>query len=121
MLRKNLLTCFHLVFIVEQSIWAAHFLNIEMRLSISYEWNITFAAAVAMMATARRSAPLHVNRYDMGNSRSPGLHSKGFESQDQSCCSPVCRPGRLQCPWSSDTVGGPQASAASPSLPLLEW
>lgn len=40
-----------------------------------------------MMATARRSAPLHVNRYDMGNSRSPGLHSKGFESQVllQSC------------------------------------
>ena len=43
---------------------------------------ITLSYALAMMATARRSAPLHVNRYDMGNSR----------------------PGRLQCPWSSDTV-----------------
>lgn len=45
MLRKNLYTCFHLVFIVEQFIRAAHLLNIEMRLSISYEWNITFVCS----------------------------------------------------------------------------
>lgn len=43
---------------------------------------ITLACALGMMATARKSASLHVNRYDMGNSR----------------------PGRLQCPWGSDTV-----------------
>lgn len=34
------------------------------------------------MATARKSAKLFVNRYDLGNSRH----------------------GRLQCPWASDTV-----------------
>lgn len=39
----------------------------------------------------------------------------------KSCCSPVDRPGRLQCPWSSDTVGGPQTSAASPSVATSTW
>lgn len=114
MLRKNLQSCF-----VEQFIWAAHFLNIEMRLSISWmEHHLCGCSCYDGYSSPKCTAPCEPLWH--GQQQEPGVTLQRFWKP-----SPVAvlfyRPGRLQCPWSSDTVGGPQTSAASPSLPLREW